>query len=95
MALTAPGRSNSTDGPNGGLQDVTFRPAIGGMISETSTKKEGKMGPDYRRETAVHPSIGHAVRHLKSLFGGEERTGKKKSMGKEHTKEREHSMRKK
>ncbi len=79
MALTAKGRSNTTDGPNGGLQDVTFRPATGGMISETSSKHEGKMGLDYKREIAVHPSVGHAVRHLKSLFGNTERPGKKKT----------------
>lgn len=72
--------STIANGPgNGELQDVTFRPAKGGLISETSHRiKGGKFGQDYKRETAVHGSLGHAVRHLKSVMGGGKSSMKKK-----------------
>lgn len=51
------------------IQECSFRPAKGGMISETRSKTAGgKFGPDYKTETAVHGSLGHAVRHLKSVM---------------------------
>lgn len=61
--------------PGGGigrheLIEVSFKPATGGMISETRHKMGGgKFGPDYKHDTAVHGSLGHAVRHLKAAFG--------------------------
>ncbi len=52
------------------LIEVSFKPATGGMISETRHKTGGgKFGPDYKYDTAVHGSLGHAVRHLKAAFG--------------------------
>jgi len=52
------------------LIEVSFKPATGGMISETRHKTGGgKFGPDYKHDTAVHGSLGHAVRHLKAAFG--------------------------
>ncbi len=64
------------------LVEVSFKPATGGMISETRHKTSGgKFGPDYKYDTAVHGSLGHAVRHLKAAFG---HAGKKKAaVGKE------------
>lgn len=59
-----------SDSPHGSVESIDFKPAIGGMISETRRKVSGgKFGPDWKHETAVHPSIGHAVRHLKAAFG--------------------------
>lgn len=62
------------------IQECSFRPAKGGMISETRWKTAGgKFGPDYKTETAVHGSLGHAVRHLKSVMGQAEHKKKEKS----------------
>lgn len=72
MSTPVPATSDYGDNTpvKGELQDVTFRPAKGGLISETSHKvKGGKFGPDYKRETAVHGSLGHAMRHMKDVFG--------------------------
>lgn len=76
--------SNSDYGDNASVQGIEFKPATGGMISETRHKVSGgKYGPDYKYETAVHPSIGHAVRHLKAAFGKKsEKKGKGSSMRK-------------
>ncbi len=65
MPETAPSHSGSRE-----LIEVSFKPATGGMISETRHKTGGgKFGPDYKHDTAVHGSLGHAVRHLKTAFG--------------------------
>ncbi len=64
---------------SGQLDEVSFRPATGGLISETRRKsKNGDFGSDYKRETAVHSNIGQAVRHLKSVMGSgvEKKAGK-------------------
>ncbi len=51
------------------VMEVSFKPAAGGMISETRTKgKAGKFGHDYENHVAVHGSIGHAARHLKKVM---------------------------
>jgi hypothetical protein len=57
-------------GRKGRLCEISFRPAEGGAISETRTEyKRGGQGggPDveYDHETAVHPTLEHAVKHLK------------------------------
>ena len=57
-------------GRKGRLCEISFRPADGGAISETRTEyKRGGQGggPDveYDHETAVHPTLEHAVKHLK------------------------------
>jgi hypothetical protein len=59
----------------GRLSEISFRPADkGGAISETRTEyKRGGQGGgpdvDYDHETAVHPTIEHAVKHLKAKLG--------------------------
>lgn len=58
----------------GEVESVTFRPAKGGVVSETTTayKRGGQGGgPDreYEHETAVHPTHEHAAAHLKSMLG--------------------------
>lgn len=59
---------------------VEFRPAKGGLVSETRMAEKGdKFGPSFKRETGIHPSIGHAKRHLDMLFGKNVGAGKKKS----------------
>lgn len=60
--------------PGRDVLEVAFKPARGGLISETRIRRKvGKsasydLGPS-DSETAVHPSIGHAVKHLKDTFG--------------------------
>jgi hypothetical protein len=56
------------------LIEVSFKPAKGGIISETRTKvKRGGQGggPDYDYETenGAHPDLAHAAAHLKSTMG--------------------------
>lgn len=52
------------------IDSIDFKPATGGLISTTRRmSKGGKFGPDYKSETAVHPSLDHAVRHMKKTFG--------------------------
>lgn len=56
------------------IESVSFRPAKGGVISETShrTKRSGQGGGpmhDYDHETAVHPSMEHAQAHLGKMLG--------------------------
>lgn len=52
----------------GGLQSIEFKPAKGGVISETRVRKTtpGRDYPDYTTETAVHASVEDAIDHLKS-----------------------------
>jgi hypothetical protein len=68
------------------IEEVAFRPAKGGIISETrtKTKRPGQGGGpsyDYDHDTEVHPSMEHAQAHLEAklgdCFGGkrEEPTG--------------------
>jgi hypothetical protein len=59
---------------NGEVCEVSFKPAKGGVISETRTKmKRGGQGGgpdyDYKTENGVHPSMEHASAHLKSTLG--------------------------
>jgi hypothetical protein len=61
-------------GRKGRLCEISFRPAEGGAISETRTEyKRGGQGGgpdvDYDHETAVHPTLEHAVKHLKKELG--------------------------
>jgi hypothetical protein len=61
-------------GHKGRLCEISFRPADGGAISETRTvyKRGGQGGGpdvDYDHETAVHPTLEHAVKHLKKELG--------------------------
>lgn len=54
--------------------EVSFKPAKGGLVSETRTKsKRGGQGggPDYDYETenGVHSTLEHASKHLKSTLG--------------------------
>jgi hypothetical protein len=56
------------------LLEVSYKPAQGGVISETRTRmKRGGQGggPDYDHETeqAVHPTLEHAQKHLSKVFG--------------------------
>ena len=55
------------------LVEVSYRPAKGGIVSETRTRtrRSGQGGgPDYDHETeqGVHPTTQHAQAHLKELF---------------------------
>lgn len=43
--------------PTRELQEISFKPAQGGLISETRRKTDGgRMVPDWKTETAVHPN---------------------------------------
>lgn len=68
------------------VDSIEFKPATGGLVSHTSRMEKGK--GDYgmhKREIAVHPSLAHAMRHMKvtlgASFGKKEASvkGKKKS----------------
>ncbi len=57
------------------VDEVSFKPAEGGVISETRSKyKRGGQGggPDYDYEhtTAIHSTIEHAQAHLAKTMGG-------------------------
>jgi hypothetical protein len=52
------------------LIEISFRPAKGGLISETRHKSRGN-GFMSDSETAVHPNIGHAMKHMKESVGAE------------------------
>lgn len=61
-------------GKPGKVCEISFRPAEGGAVSETRTEyKRGGQGGgpdvDYDHETAVHPTLEHAVKHLKAALG--------------------------
>jgi len=65
----------------GHVESISFRPAEGGLVSETTTKyKRGGSGggPDseYDRETGIHPTIEHAIAHLKETMGHHYKGGK-------------------
>jgi len=65
--------SNSRD-RKGEVMGLEFKPAKGGLISETTTKyKRGGQGggpmEDHERESAVHPTIKHAQEHLAAVMG--------------------------
>lgn len=56
------------------VQEVTFRPAKGGVVSETRMKyKRGGQGGgpmnDYESQTAVHSSHEEPSKHLKAMLG--------------------------
>lgn len=56
------------------VKEVSFRPAKGGIVSETrkETKRGGQGGgpiSDYEHETAVHPTIESAHEHLSAMMG--------------------------
>lgn len=56
------------------VEAVEFRPAKGGVISETKTKvhRGGQGGGpdyDYEREETGHPTHEHAAAHLKKMLG--------------------------
>jgi hypothetical protein len=66
----------------GEVQEVSFRPAEGGLVSETHTKfkRSGQGGGpdfDHERETAIHPTIEHAHDHLSAMLGHHFGTEKK------------------
>jgi hypothetical protein len=53
---------------------VEFRPAKGGITSETHMKfKRGGQGggpsEDHETETAIHPTMDHAHAHLTAMLG--------------------------
>lgn len=66
----------------GKIDEVSFRPMKGGkkeagIISHTRTKYDrggqgGGPEADYESEERYHPTIAHAVKHLKSAFGHSE-----------------------
>lgn len=54
---------------------VEFKPATGGIISTTHMRfKRGGQGGgpdfDHEHEEAVHPTMEHAVGHLRTTLGG-------------------------
>ena len=56
------------------VESVSYRPAKGGIISETRHKtfRGGQGGGpnfDWGSDDAVHPSMEHAMKHLKSMMG--------------------------
>lgn len=54
------------------LHSVTFKPADGGMISETRhTSGDNDYPSDSNTTTAVHSSLSHAQRHLGDTFKGQ------------------------
>lgn len=58
-------------GKPGKVCEISFRPAKGGAVSETRTEYQrggqgGGPDVDYEHETAVHPTMAHAVNHLKN-----------------------------
>lgn len=54
------------------LHSVTFKPADGGMISETKhTTDDSQYPSDSNTTTAVHSSLSHAQRHLGDTFKGQ------------------------
>lgn len=55
------------------LLEVSYRPAKGGVVSETRTrtKRSGQGGGpdfDHESETGVHPSLEHAQAHMASVL---------------------------
>ena len=61
--------------PGGQARSVEFTPAKGGMISRTS-QSSTEDGPYQEPEQTIHPSMSHAIAHLKRTFGhlyGEEK----------------------
>lgn len=66
--------ANDTKRGKGEVESVQFKPAKGGVISETRHKiKRGGQGGgplhDYEHETAVHPTIESAHAHLTAMMG--------------------------
>lgn len=56
------------------VESIKFTPAKGGMISQTELKTErggqgGGPTHDYTAETTVHPTMDHAVAHMKAKLG--------------------------
>lgn len=56
------------------VKEVSFKPAKGGIVSETrkEVKRGGQGGGpnyDYEHETAVHPTIESAHAHLTAMMG--------------------------
>lgn len=51
------------------VDSVEFRPADGGLVSETrgkiARKGRGGMGPEYKHSTGVHTTLSSAVAHMK------------------------------
>lgn len=64
---------------------IEFKPADGGMISETRHRTAGdKYGPSFEHKTAVHAKLSDAVAHLKKHMGGsfaKKQSPEKKSKG--------------
>jgi hypothetical protein len=54
--------------PGGQARELSFSPAKGGMISRTSQSSAGD-GPYQEPEHTIHPSMSHAIAHLKRTFG--------------------------
>jgi hypothetical protein len=56
------------------IVEVSFKPATGGIVSETRSKmRRGGQGGgpdwDYETESGVHPTLKHASEHLKATLG--------------------------
>jgi hypothetical protein len=67
------------------IEGVEFRPAEGGLVSETRKKVSrggsgGGPGYDYDHETAVHHSMDDAKAHLESCLGHVFKGGKEESV---------------
>jgi hypothetical protein len=66
--------ANSAQKSKPEVESVSFRPAKGGMISETHMRiKRGGQGGgpvhDYESNTAVHPDMKSAHAHLTAMLG--------------------------
>lgn len=67
-------KDNASKSRKGEVISVEFRPAKGGVVSETRTKyKRGGQGggpmDDYEHETAVHSTKEDAAAHLHAALG--------------------------
>ncbi len=67
-------KANSAERSKGEVKEVSFRPAKGGVVSETRREyKRGGQGGgpmmDHESETAVHADMKSAMSHMKSCMG--------------------------
>lgn len=76
--------ANSSSRSKPEVKEVSFKPAKGGVVSETrkEVKRGGQGGGpmhDYEHETAVHPDMESAHAHLSAMmshcFKGKEEKG--------------------
>lgn len=65
---------NTAERSKGEVKEVSFKPAKGGIVSETRREfKRGGQGGgpshDYEHETAVHPDMKSAHAHMAAMMG--------------------------